>query len=52
MEVILLHFLKKQDYFNPNIEKLLNLKKKKEDEDIGWGENLKEEEYDPWNDLI
>ncbi|MCP9768852.1 hypothetical protein EGI22_13075 [Lacihabitans sp. LS3-19] len=43
-------FDKKQDFFNPSIEKNIEPLKEKEDEDIGWGENLKEEEYDPWND--
>jgi hypothetical protein len=42
-------FEKKQDFFNPSIEKTIEPQKAKE-EDIGWGENLKEEEFDPWND--
>ena len=44
-------FDKKQDYFNPTLAVAAdpNPKEAKE-EDIGWGENEKVEEYDPWND--
>ncbi|MBP6618809.1 MAG: hypothetical protein KA188_01070 [Leadbetterella sp.] len=43
-------FDKKQDFFNPAVVIPETTPKENEKEDIGWGENEKAEEYDPWND--
>jgi hypothetical protein len=44
------YFDKKQDFFEPNIAVVETPKTETPIEDIGWGENEKVEEYDPWND--
>lgn len=44
------YFEKKQDFFDPVILATETPKKEEAEEDIGWGENEKAEEYDPWND--
>jgi hypothetical protein len=43
-------FDKKQDFFEPNLTATEAPKTEPASEDIGWGENEKVEEYDPWND--
>ena len=43
-------FEKKQDFFNPIKEIVKEQKEEIKEEDIGWGEEQKTEEYDSWND--
>jgi hypothetical protein len=43
-------FDKKQDFFNPSVVATEPIQKETKEDDIGWGENEKVEEYDPWND--
>ena len=43
-------FDKKQDFFNPTAVIAEPIQKETKEDDIGWGENEKIEEYDPWND--
>lgn len=43
-------FEKKQNYFIPLETPKTPKPVETEEEDIGWGDNTQEEEYDPWND--